>query len=329
MRPRVFVVQPIPEVGLEVLHEYADVEVYPHTDQQISVDDLIGAAKRSDYIFAMHETAIPASVLEANPNLKGIVGGRNSLTIDVEACDRFGVPLLHDPNRRALGVSRATADLTVAMILNLAYRIREADAYTRAGGFRQEMAMDLMGIGCSGKTAGLIGLGKVGRFMVPRLRASNMRVLYTKRTRLSPEDERQLGVEWVASKDDILQRSDFVCMECDYNSSTHKMIGERELSLMQPTAFFINTGRGRLVDEPALIRALQAKTIAGAGLDVFWDEPPETHDPHIPVEFCKMDNVVLAPHNGGATWQTRGEMVKSGAELIVAAINRAAALVTA
>jgi glyoxylate reductase len=327
MRPRVFVVQPIPEVGLDVLRRHADVEVYPFTDQQISVDDLVGAARRSDYILAVHGTTIPAKVIEASPRLKGIVG--NAMTVDVDACERAGVRLLSRAAGggapRASSVSRATADLTVAMILNLAYRVPEADRYTRARGFRQEMTMDLMGVGCSGKTTGLIGLGKVGTFMVPRLKASNMRVLYTKRARLSPAEEASLGVEWVADKDDLLRESDFVCTVCSYNESTHKILGAREFALMKRTAFLINTGRGRLVDEPALIAALRDGTIAGAGLDVYWNEPPVTHNPSVPRELLKMDNVLLTPHNGGGTHEVRGEMVRRGAELIVAAIQREAA----
>ena len=171
-------------------------------------------------------------------------------------------------------VSKTTADLTVTMVLCLAYRLVEADAYTRAGGFRQEQTMALMGIGCPGKRVGLIGLGKVGRLMVPRLQAFEMRVSYTKRQRLSAQEEPALDLEWVDDKESILRDCDFVCLEASYNPSTHLLIGERELKLMKPTAYLINTGRGRLVDEAALIRALQNGTIAGAGLDVFWNEPP-------------------------------------------------------
>ena len=122
-------------------------------------------------------------------------------------------------------------------------------------------------------------------------------------------------------KDEILTRSDFVVLACDYNPSTHLIVGERELHLMKPTAYLINTGRGRLVDEPALVRALQDGTIAGAGLDVFWNEPPVTHDPSVPPELCKLDNVILAPHNGGATWDSRGAQTSTIARSIVAAIK--------
>jgi glyoxylate reductase len=146
-------------------------------------------------------------------------------------------------------------------------------------------------------------------------------VLYTKRTRLSREQESTLGVEWIADKEEILRRSDFVVIACDYNRSTHLLIRAREFSLMKPTAFFINTARGRIVDEPALIQALQTGTIAGAGLDVYWNEPPVTPEPRPSEALYKMDNVILAPHNGGATWEVRGAMTAAAARNIVAMIK--------
>lgn len=170
--------------------------------------------------------------------------------------------------------------------------------------------MAFMGPGVTGKIVGLIGLGAVATKMVVRLRPFQADILYTKRTRLAPENEQAMGVVWAADTDELLRKSDFVCVECDYNPSTHKLIGEREFALMKRTAYFINTARGRIVDEPALVRALQNKTIAGAALDVFWHEPPRSPEFAPSPEFFTMDNVILAPHNGGATWTTRTEMTK-------------------
>jgi len=292
-------------------------------DRQISPGELASAARRVDYIFALHETTVNEEVFAANPSLKGVVvAGRQSDTVDFDAARRYGVPILTAAALAppSLRVSRATADLAVGMIVDLAYRMTEADRYTRCGGFRQEQTMALMGIGCTGRSVGLIGLGKVALFMVPRLRALEMEVLYTKRSRLPIEEETALGVTWMPHHDDILRASDFVSLQCSYNPSTHLLIGERELGLMKPTAYFVNTARGRIVDEPALIKALQQGTIAGAGLDVFWHEPPVS-DPWVPPAFYKLDNVVLAPHNGGATWDSRGEMTSRIAQTIVADIK--------
>jgi glyoxylate reductase len=328
MQPRVFVVQPVPPVAIDILSKVAQVTVYPYMDRQISVDDLAGAAQRADYIFAMHETTVTEQVFAANPNLKGIaIGGRHSDTIDFKAAAKYGIPILTAAGladggapMQYGGVARATADLAVGLILSLAYRIVDADRYVRTTGFRQEQTMALMGIGCPGKSVGLIGLGRVARFMPAPLNALGMQVVYTKRTRLDAEDEAKLGVGWVADMDEILSTCDFVSVQCSYNPSTHLLIGARELALMKPTAYFINTARGRIVDQEALLKVLQDDAIAGAGLEVFWHEPPVTHDPHVPPEFLKLDNVILTPHNGGATWDVRGEMCSRIARVIAAAI---------
>ena len=306
-----------------MMRAVAEVEVYPYQDRMVTVDELYAVARRCDYIFAMHETMIPAAVVADQPRLKGIVvGGRDaSDMIDVAACSAAGVQMIHatpaaQPAGR-LGNAKATADLTLSLLLCLAYRVVEADRYTRAGGFRQEMTMDLMGQGCTGKTVGVIGMGRVARELVPRLKAVDLRVVYTKRTRLSEDEESELGIEWVPELDELLAMSDYVTMLANYNLSAHMMMGAAQFALMKPTAYFVNSGRGRLVDEPAMIDALQNGVIAGAGLDVYWCEPPVTHDPFVPHDLRKMDNVVLTPHNGGATWVSRTRQTVGMAQALV------------
>jgi glyoxylate reductase len=328
MKPKVFVVQPIPDEPLAILRSVAEVTVYPHLDRQISTDELVQNALRTDWLFVLGDTIVPAEVINANPKLKGIgalskAGGN----IDMKAATARKLPVVaEDPADRygpnvgiavRGGVSLATADLTMGMLIGLAYRIVESDRYTRAGHFKQEQTVALMGIGCPEKTVGLIGMGVVGQYMVPRIRAFDMNIIYTKRKRMPAEYEQQNGLEWTADLDDLLKRSDFVVIQCDYNESTHKLIGARELGLMKKSAYLINTARGRIVDEPALIKALQDKTIAGAALDVYWNEPPESHDPFVPPEFYKLDNVILAPHNGGATWTVRSARMASVARNIL------------
>ncbi|HYM71042.1 MAG TPA: NAD(P)-dependent oxidoreductase [bacterium] len=324
MKPRVFVVQPVPDVALRMLREVAEVTAYPHLDRQISTDELVANAKRCDYLFGMGDTVIPAEVINANPDLKGIsLVSRKPGNIDLEAARarKLPVAILHPADAIYAQICKVTGDLTISMLLALAYRLVDADRYTRAGQFKQEQTLALMGVGCPGKTVGLIGLGLVAEFMVPRLHPFEMTVLYTKRTRLPLERERELHVEWAPGKDDVLRRSDYVCIACDYNPSTHLMIGARELALMKPTACLINTARGRIVDEQALVKALRDRTIAGAALDVYWNEPPVTHDPEPNPDLYELPNVILAPHNGGATWDVRGEMTASCARNIVAWIH--------
>jgi glyoxylate reductase len=328
MKPKIFVVQPIPDVALDILRSAADVSVYPYLDRQISTDELVINAMRSDWLFVLGDTIVPAQVINANPDLRGIGAlTKAGANIDMVAARTRKLPVVaEDPADRygegvgiavRGGVSLATADLTVGMIVALAYRIVDSDRYTRCGHFKQEQTLALMGIGCPDRTVGLIGLGKVAEYMVPRLRAFDMNIIYTKRNRLSAAQEREWGLEWTASLDDLLSRGDFVCVACDYNETTHKLIGASQFALMKKTAYFINTARGRIVNEPEMIRALQNRTIAGAALDVYWDEPPETHDPCVPEALRKLDNVILAPHNGGATWPVRGARMASVARGIL------------
>jgi lactate dehydrogenase-like 2-hydroxyacid dehydrogenase len=319
---RIFVVQPIPEKALQLMRGVAEVEVYPYSDRMVTTDELTTVAHRCDYIFAMHETMIPADVVAGEVRLKGIVvGGRDAGDmVDVSACEAAGVSIVPTPpadGSARKGNAKATADLTLALLLCLAYRVVEADSYTKAGGFRQEMTMDLMGLGCTDKVAGVVGMGRVAKELVPRLKALDMRVLYTKRTRLAPEEESALGVEWVPDLPALLDAADYVTMLANYNESTHKLMGAEQFAMMKSSAYFINPGRGRLVDEPAMIQALQDGVIAGAGLDVYWDEPPVTHDPFVPLALRKMDNVVLAPHNGGATWDSRTRQTVAMAEALI------------
>jgi len=322
--PTVFVVQPIPEVALDLMREVAEVNVFPHTNRMITLDEMIAGATGADYLFALHSNFVPADVVNT-PRLKGIgVMGGHAARVDFDAALARKVAVVSrdpaEPMTGGGGVGQATADLTVSMILAFAYRLIDADKHTRAGTFQQQ-SMALMGVGCAGKTVGLLGLGRVARHMAARLRAFDMRILYTKRTRLSLDEEEKLGLEWAAAKDDILRRADFVCVEVDYNGSTHKWLGAREFALMKSTAYLINTARGRLLDEGELIKALESGTIAGAGLDVYWNEPPVVYQAEVPEELRWLPNVILTPHNGGATYDARGDMCSSVARSLVSLIK--------
>ncbi|HSF05986.1 MAG TPA: NAD(P)-dependent oxidoreductase [Methylomirabilota bacterium] len=316
MRPRVFVVQAIPEEGLRMLQQVADVEVFP-AERMISRDELIARVKRCDYLYTLGDTPIDAEVLDANPNLKGIAAMTMiPNVIDVAAMTARKIPLTNIPHV----ITKTTCDLTMAHVLALACRLVEADRFTREGRFRQEQSMTFLWHSLPGKVAGLIGLGGIGKELVKRLRAFEMPVIYTKRERLTPGQEKELGIDWVPDNDAVLRQADFVILMASYNPSTHLMIGAREFGLMKPTAFFINTARGRIVDEKALVDALRKGTIAGAGLDVYWTEPP-VGEPAPSPELFKMDNVVLTPHMGSATWESRREMSRLAAINLTAMIK--------
>ncbi|MGE2832797.1 2-hydroxyacid dehydrogenase [Mycobacterium sp. SMC-4] len=314
-KPRIFVVQPIPEEGLAMLREVGEVEVF-ESDRMISRDELKAGLRRSDYLFTLGDTTIDDDILDANPDLKGIAAMSMLLNvIDIPAATRRGIPVTNIPHV----IGRTTCDLTMAILLGLAWRIVEADAFTRAGRFRQEQSMSLMCHSITGKTVGIIGLGEIGQHIALRCRAFEMDVIYNKRTRLDPVNEAELGVAWRDDMDDVFREADFLVVMAKYTEETHLMIGERQFDLMKPSAFFINTARGRIVDEPALVKALQDGKIAGAGLDVYWCEPP-VGEPAPSPELLTMPNVILTPHIGSATWDSRRQMAQLCARNIVAMI---------
>jgi glyoxylate reductase len=316
MKPRIFVVQRIPQSGLDMISEHGEVEVFG-ADRMISRDELAAALRRTDYLYTLGDTPIDAELLEVNPSLRGIaVMTMNPNVVDVDAATQRGIPVTNVPHF----ITKTTCDLTLALILGLAWRLVEADRFTRCGKFHQEQSMAFLCHSLPGKVLGLIGLGQIGQEIAKRARAFEMEVVYTKRTRLPVERERELGVEWVDGNDEVLRRGDWVSIMASYNPSTHLMIGAREFGLMKPTAFFVNTGRGRIVDERAMIEALQQRKIAGAGLDVYWTEPP-VGEPSPPEELFKMDNVILTPHIGSATHESRDKMATAAAANLIAMIK--------
>lgn len=302
-RPRVFVVQPVMEVGRRALEAFADVEVF-ESDRMIDRASLLRGVRDCDFLWTLGDTPIDAEVMDAGPGLKGIATmALFPHAVDVEAATDRRLPVTVVPQV----VSRTTCDLTVALILGLAWRLVEADGFTRSGRFHQEQSTAFLTTELTGKTAGLIGLGEIGVEIAKRLRAFEMRVVYTKRTRLEPDREAFLGVEWEPDRDELLRAADVVVIMTTYNAGTHLMIGEREFGLMKPTAFFVNTARGRIVDEQALVAALRDGRLAGAALDVYWNEPPMS-EPSPSPELFEFPSVILTPHIGTAARETRDAM---------------------
>jgi glyoxylate reductase len=302
-RPKVFVVQPVMDVGRRALEEIADVEVHD-SERMIGRDALLAGVGDSDYLWMLGDTPIDEEVMEAAPRLKGIATmALFPNVVDVEAATRRGLPVTVVPHV----ITKTTCDLTCALVLGLAWRLVEADRFVRDGRFHQEQSTTFLTHELSGKLVGMIGLGEIGAEIVTRLRAFEMDVIYTKRTRLPEEREQALGVTWEADLDGLLRRADFVVLMATYNQTTHKLIGAREFDLMKRSAFFVNSARGRIVDEPALIEALRDGKIAGAGLDVYWQEPP-VGEPAPSPELFEFPNVILTPHIGSANVEAREAM---------------------
>jgi glyoxylate reductase len=302
-RPKVFVVQPIMDVGRRALEEIADVEVHD-SERMIPRDALLAGARDADYLWMLGDTPIDEEVMDAAPRLKGIATmALFPNVVDVESATRRGLPVTVVPHV----ITKTTCDLTCALVLGLFWRLVEADRFVREGRFHQEQSTTFLTRELSGKTVGMVGLGEIGAEVVKRLVAFEMEVLYTKRSRLPEAREGELGVTWEPELDEVLRRADVVVLMATYNATTHKLIGAREFGLMKPSAFLVNTARGRIVDERALIQALGSGTIAGAGLDVYWTEPP-VGEPSPSPELFDMPNVILTPHIGSATVEAREAM---------------------
>jgi glyoxylate reductase len=315
-KPKVFVVQPIMEVGRKALEEFADVDVFA-SDRMIGRADLLEGSRDCDYIWMLGDTPIDEEVIAGNPNLKGIATmALFPNVVDVETATARGIPVTVVPHV----ITKTTCELTCALVIGLAWRLVEADAFVRAGRFHQEQSTAFLTHELAGKVVGMIGLGAIGSEIAKRLRAFEMEIVYTKRNRLSADEEAELGVTWQADRDELLRRSDFVVLMATYNESTHKLMGEREFGLMKPSAFFVNAARGRIVDEPALIAALRDGQIAGAGLDVYWHEPPISEPAPSP-ELFEFDNVILTPHMGSASHEAREKMALAVVENLRAMVN--------
>jgi glyoxylate reductase len=298
-KPRIFVTQPICDSAMGRLRALGSVKVYPDDSRIIPQPTLIGAVKKADILFCLLHDKIDAAVVRANPKLKHIAA--QSITpsnIDVAEATKRGIPV----TVVAPVTTEATADLTFGLMLAVARRMMEGDRLVRAGKFPGGQSRHLLGSFVWGKTVGLIGGGGlIGKAVAKRAHGFSMRVLYWTPRRKSEAEERQVGLTYVPF-DELLRESDFVSIHSPLNGGTRHQIGKRELGLMKKTAFVINTARGPIVDEDALVRALKRKKIAGAGLDVFEREPT------VHAELKKMKNVVLAPHLGSATTEVREEM---------------------
>jgi len=308
-RPRIFVTQPVSETALKRLRAVATVKVFPDARRIIPKRTLLQAVRRSDILFCLLHDKIDRAVVTANPQLRLIAA--QSITpsnIDVEAATQRRIPV----TVTAPITTEATADLNFGLMLAVARRILEGDRTVRAGKFPGGQSARLMGAYVWGKTIGLIGGGGlIGKAVARRAHGFSMRVLYWTPRRKSESEEREAGLTYVPLEE-LLRESDFVSLHSPLDAQTRHQIGARELRLMKKTAFLINTARGAIVDEAALVRALKTKQIAGAGLDVF------EHEPKVDKRLKAMSNVVLTPHLGSATPQVREEMAKIVVDNILA-----------
>ncbi|MGE0709520.1 MAG: 2-hydroxyacid dehydrogenase [Planctomycetota bacterium] len=294
---RVFVTRALPGPPLDELRGAPGVAlaVNPH-DRPVTREELLAGARGAVALIPQLVDRIDAALLDALPELRLVANYAAGYdNVDLAAASARGVLVSNTPGV----LTEATADLTLALLLAATRRVVEADAFVRAGRFRGWAPELLLGTEAGGKTLGIVGLGRIGRAVARRARAFGMELLYTGRTRRPPEESE--GAAW-APLEELLARADVVTIHCPLNAETRHLFDARRLALLRPEAYLINMARGPIVDEAALLAALEAGRLRGAALDVFEREPEVTPG------LLARPEVVLCPHLGSATLEARTAM---------------------
>ena len=309
MSANVLVTRRIPDESIRMLEAACGVvDVNPH-DRAMTRDEFLAAVRGRDGLLCLLTEDIDDEVLDVSPGLKGVaiyaVGYNN---IDVDACTRRGIPVTNTPDV----LTDTTADIAWALIFATARRVAEGDRYVREGRFTGWGPLLMLGSDVTGQTLGIIGAGRIGTATAARAAGFSMPIVYTSRSR--SEAIERLGARYLPL-DDLLRESDFVSLHVPLTPETTHLIGARELDLMKPTAYLVNTTRGPVVDEKALVQALRDGAIAGAGLDVFEREP------ELEPGLADLENVVMLPHVGSGTVATRIRMGNVAATNLIAMVN--------
>lgn len=305
----VFVTRRIPEPGLDLLRKKCEIEINPH-DRVLSKTEIINGLKEKNGLLCLLTDPIDREVISSEPKLKMIASyavGHNN--IDIQAATEKNIPVSNTPGV----LTDTTAEMAWALIFSVARRIVEGDKYTRAGRFKGWGPMLMLGQDVTNKTLGIIGAGRIGTAVALKSKGFNMNVLYID-NRVNEILETELGAKKV-DLTELLKKSDYISLHVPLIDSTYHLISEKELKIMKDSAVLINTSRGPVVDEKALVKALQGKWIFGAGLDVY------EHEPKISEELKKLDNVVLQPHSASATFETRTKMAIMAAENMIAGLK--------
>ncbi|NWT01354.1 GRHPR reductase, partial [Mionectes macconnelli] len=260
-----------------------------------------------------HRPAIDRELLQSLPNLKVIANSGVGMDhLDLKLIASFGVKMANVPH----AVSSSTADAGMALLLASARRLVEVHHIAMSSDIDYCEA-DILGVKVSGSTLGIIGMGRIGYKIALRAKAFEMKILYHNRTRRKAQEEQAVGATYCEKIDSLLQQADFVMLVVNLTPQTHNLIGKRELELMKPTATLINISRGAVVDQEALVMALQTGVIRAAALDVTYPEPL----PRLDHPLLKLKNVIITPHLGIKTDKTMYMITEEAVENILAALN--------
>lgn len=307
---RILVTAKLPGDAAELLRAAHEVDLYGGP-LPLPRAELLERVRQADALLCLLSEPIDAEVFDAAPGLKVVANyavGTNN--IDLELARKRGIRVCNTPDV----LTETTAELAFALTLAACRRIVEGDSFVRAGHFTGWAPELFLGRDVYGSTVGVIGMGRIGQAYARRAKACGASVLYYNRSRLPGEIEDPLGAELVTI-DELLQESDFVSLHCPLTPETRGLLDAERLALMKPTAYLINTARGPVVDEAALVAALREGKLAGAGLDVYEREP------ELAEGLAQLENVVLAPHTGSATIKTRSRMAKMCAQDILSVLE--------
>jgi glyoxylate reductase len=306
---KIFVSRNIPQAGIDLLKQHFEVDINPH-NRVLTKKEIMQGIKGKDGLVCLLTDTIDREVIEYEPNLKMIanyaVGYDN---IDIQAATDNNIMVSNTPGV----LTDATAEMAWALLFSAARRIIQGDSYTRAGKFQGWDPMLLHGVEISNQTLAVIGAGRIGTAVAEKSKGFNMNILYVDQS-VNTHLEKNLN----AKKVDInqaLKSADFISLHVPLNKNTRYLIGAKEFDLMKKTAVLINTSRGPVIDEQALISALKEKKIFAAGLDVY------EHEPKISDELKTLDNVILQPHSASATTTARTKMASIAAQNMIAGLQ--------
>jgi glyoxylate reductase len=295
-RKTIFFTFKIPEEAEFILKDHH--LIVNEEDRFLTKEEIIAGAKNADALVCLLSDKIDSEIVDSLPNLKVIANyavGYNN--IDLSAAKEKNIYVTNTPD----ALTDATADITIALLLAVSRRIVEGDKFVRKGKFAGWKPQLLVGRSIKDKTLGIIGLGRIGKAVAKRAQAFEMNVIYFNRMPLDKETEKKLNVEY-SSLEKLLKESDVISLHCPLNKSSEHLLNERRLKMLKKDCILVNTARGAIIEEDALIRLLKNNAIFGAGFDVYENEP------EVPEELKKLENVVLLPHLGSANDETRKQM---------------------
>ena len=305
---KVVVTEPIHQAGVELL-ERNGVEVVqlpPGSDEETLHAEAPGAAA----LITRGGVKVTRGFMESAPLLKAVgVHGIGCDHVDLEAASELGKVVLNTP----FALSESVAEMAIALLFALSRRVVSADKAVRAGEWHRKYG-DLRGIEVMGKTVGIVGLGKIGAATARRLKSFGVKLLYNSRTR-KPDLEEEIGIEY-ATLDSLIERSDIISLNLPYTRETHHLIDANRIAAMKDGVYIVNTARGRIIDQTALVEALRSGKVAAAGLDVFEEEPLDPGSP-----LASMDNVVLSPHLAASSEEAMERMAVQVAEGVLKVLS--------